>query len=109
MRSIRRSRPPAGLSILPFLKRAAVSSWCPDCQSDQIPRSRTRGIVESLLAFLRIRPSRGEEYDYRFFRRYFRHKSKAIRLARTTDARDCNHRTPRKASQRGYTPHIDMD
>src|SRR6267143_6954382 len=108
MRSIRRSRQPAGLSIPSFLK-SAVSNWCPDRQSDQIRRSRTRGIVASLLAFLQIRPYRCEEFDYRFFRRPLRHKPKAIRLARTTDARDCNHLTPREAFQDGHTPHIDMD
>jgi len=107
--SIQRSRQPAGLSILPFLKRAAVSSWCPDRQSDQTRGSRTSGVVESLLAFLQIRPYRGEEYDYRFPRCPFRQSCVSVVLASHIDLGLCNHLTPREASQRGYTSQIDMD
>jgi len=57
----------AGFSLSPILERAGASICCPDCQSDQIRRSKTRGTVESLLAFLRIRPYRCEECDGRFF------------------------------------------
>ena len=84
MRSIQRSRLTA-LSSLPLLEKAAVSIWCPDCQSDQIRRSRTRGTVESLLAILLIRPYRCEECDYRFFCWSIQSKSKATRPARTTN------------------------
>jgi hypothetical protein len=63
MRSIQRSRLPTGLSSLPFLEKVAVSISCPDFQSDQIHRSKTRGTVESLLAILLIRPYRCEECD----------------------------------------------
>jgi hypothetical protein len=63
MRSIQRLRLTAGSSFLPLLEKAEVSIWCPDCRSDQIHRSRTRGIIESLLAILLIRPYRCEECD----------------------------------------------
>lgn len=52
MGSIRRSVLPVELSFLPSLKNAAVSIWCHDCRGDQVRRSRTRGIVEHLLARL---------------------------------------------------------
>jgi predicted Zn-ribbon and HTH transcriptional regulator len=81
MGSIQRAKLPAGLSHLPPLERAAVSIWCPECQSDQIRRSRMRGIVESLLAFLLIRPYQCEECDYRFFRWSVRYKANPIPLA----------------------------
>jgi hypothetical protein len=50
MRSIRRSMLRAELSSLPSLQRVAMSISCPGCRSDQIHRSRTRGIIESLVA-----------------------------------------------------------
>src|ERR1700724_1326486 len=109
MRSIQRSRLTAGLSSLPLLEKAAVSIWCPDCQSDQIRRSRTRGTVESLLVILQIRPYRCQERDYRFFYRSIRSKSKATRPARTTNARDSNLPKPREASKGGHVTHADMD
>jgi predicted Zn-ribbon and HTH transcriptional regulator len=95
MRSIQRSRLPLGMSFLPSLERAAASRWCPDCQSDQVRRSRMRGIVESLLAMLLIRPYRCEECDYRFSRWSIRHKPNATRTARRTNGRDRNLLTPR--------------
>jgi hypothetical protein len=67
MRSIQRLRLTAWSSFLPLLEKAEVSIWFPDCRSDQIHRSRTRGTIESLLAILLIRPYRCEECDYRFF------------------------------------------
>jgi predicted Zn-ribbon and HTH transcriptional regulator len=109
VRSIQRSKLPAGMSSVPSLERAAVSIWCPGCQSDQIRRSKTRGIVESILAFLLIRPYRCEECDYRFFRWSIRHKPKATQPARTTNARDYELLTPREASHGGNTPYVDMD
>ncbi len=47
MRSIQRLLT-AGSSFLHLLENVAVSIWCPDCGSDQIHRSRTRGTIESL-------------------------------------------------------------
>jgi predicted Zn-ribbon and HTH transcriptional regulator len=85
MGSIQRARLPARLPFLPPLERAAVSIWCPDCQSDQIRRSRMRGIVEPLLAFLLIRPYRCEACDYRFFRWSIRYKAKPIRVEWTNE------------------------
>lgn len=82
-----RARLPADMS-LPFLKRRTVSISCPDCQSDLTRRSRTRGVVESLLAFLGIRPHRCEECDYRFFRWAVQHQPRTTRPTRTTNAQD---------------------
>jgi hypothetical protein len=56
MTLIQGSRLPSDVSFLPSLKTAAVPISCLGCQSDLIHRSKTKGIVESLLAFLRIRP-----------------------------------------------------
>lgn len=89
MESIPRSRLNADMPFLPSLKRAMVSISCPDCQSDVIRRSRTRGIAESLLAYLRIRPYRCEECDHRFFHWSLQHKPKATWSARRSNARDC--------------------
>jgi hypothetical protein len=58
MGSIQRLRLSADVSFPPSLKRSSVSISRPDCQSDLTHRSRTRGTVESLLVFLRIRPYR---------------------------------------------------
>jgi predicted Zn-ribbon and HTH transcriptional regulator len=85
MESIQRAKLSAGLSHLPPSERGAVSIWCPKCQSDQILRSRMRGIVESLMAFLLIRPYQCEECDHRFFRWSIRYKAKPIRLAWTNE------------------------
>src|SRR5882762_1542692 len=74
------------LPFLSLLEKPAVPIWCPDCQSDQIRRSRTRGTVESLLTILPIRPHRCEECDYRFFCWSIRSKSKVTRPARTTNS-----------------------
>src|ERR1700694_3197078 len=109
MRYFRRSGLPAGLSFFPILERAGASICCPDCQSDQIRRSKTRGSVESLLAFLQIRPYRCEECDYRFFRWSILGKPKATKPARITDARDSVLLTPRKASQGGNASQAGMD
>jgi hypothetical protein len=86
MRSIQRSRMPADTPFLPSRKKDKVSISCPDCQSNLTHESRTRGIVESLLVFLRIRPYRCEQCDYRFFRWSVQHKPKATRSPRTTRA-----------------------
>jgi predicted Zn-ribbon and HTH transcriptional regulator len=86
MRSNRRPRITAWKSFAPSLEKAAMSIWCPECQSDQIHRSKTRGIVESILAYLLIRPYRCEECDYRFFRWSIRHDPKATQPARSTNA-----------------------
>jgi len=86
MRSIQRSRPSADVSSLPSLKMGKVSISCPGCQSDLTHRSRTRGILESLLVFLRIRPYRCDECDCRFFRWRAQRKSKATRLPRRMNA-----------------------
>jgi hypothetical protein len=99
MRSPRRFGLPAEFSLLPSLKKAAESIWCPDCQSHQIRRSRTRGIIKFLLASLRIRPYRCKECDYRFFRWSLPHQPKSTRLARTTNARDWSPLTPPEMSQ----------
>lgn len=77
MESIRRSRLSVEFSFLPPLKSAVESIECPDCRSDQIRRSRTRGIVDSFLARLLIRPYRCQECDCRFFRWSIRHRRKA--------------------------------
>jgi hypothetical protein len=82
MRSIQRLKLPVGMSFLPSLERAAAARCCTDCQSDQVRRSRTRGIVESLLAVLLIRPYRCEACDCRFFRLSIRHKPKATRASK---------------------------
>jgi len=86
MRSIQRSRLSADVSSLPSLKKGKVAISCPYCQSDLTHRSRTRGIVESLLVFLRIRPYRCDECDCRFFRWRVQYKSKASRSPRTMNA-----------------------
>jgi hypothetical protein len=86
MGSIPRSRRSADVRTLPSLKKGKVSILCPYCQSDLTHRSRTRGIVESLLVFLRIRPYRCDECDCRFFRWGVQHKSKATRSPRTMNA-----------------------
>jgi hypothetical protein len=86
MGSIRKSRLAVEFSFLPSLKNAAASVWCPDCQSAQVRRSRTRGIVESLLAGLLIRPYRCEECDCRFFRWSTLHKPKATRRTRRSNS-----------------------
>src|ERR1700674_2573351 len=109
MKSMQRSSLPGGLSFRPFLEKAAVSIHCPDRRSDQIRRSRTRGIVESFFAILLIRPYRCEECDYRFFRWSIRHQLKAARSASSSDARDCTLLTPREASHGCHTTHADMD
>lgn len=103
-----RARLPADMS-LPFLKRRTGSISCPDCQSDLTRRSRTRGVVESLLAFLGIRPHRCEECDYRFFRWAVQHKPRTTRPSRTTNAQDYQLLRPQEASNSGRTPHADMD
>ena len=97
------------MSFAPSLKKPPVATGCPACQSDQIRRSKTRGIVESILAFLMIRPYRCEECDYRFFRWSIRHKRKATQPARTTNARDYELLTPAEASHGGNTPQPDLD
>src|SRR5271170_8254930 len=89
MRYFQKSGLPAGFSISPSLERSGAWICCPDCQCDQIRRSKTKGSVESLMAFLRIRPYRCEECDYRFFRWSIRSKPEATKPARTTNARDC--------------------
>jgi predicted Zn-ribbon and HTH transcriptional regulator len=108
MKSTERPRLTAGMSLAPLLQRAAVPLWCPDCQSDQIQRSKTRGIVQSILAFLLIQPYRSEECDYRFFRWSIRHKPKATQPKRTANAQYCELLTPGEASH-GNTLHADMD
>src|SRR5580700_4541519 len=109
MRSLRRSRLSADVSVHPSWKRAVVPVSCPDCQSDLTHRSKTRGIVESLLAFLRVRPYRCEECDFRFLSRSAQHKPKATRPARTTNARNYEPLTSQGVSPGGHTPHADMD
>jgi hypothetical protein len=86
LRPIQRSRLSADVSFLPSLKKGKVRISCPDCQSGRIHRSRSRGIVESLLVFLRIRPYRCKECDYRFFRWWAHHEPKASRSPRTMNA-----------------------
>jgi transposase-like protein len=86
MSSIQSSRLSADVSSLPSSKKGKVSISCPFCQSNLIHRSRTRGILESLLVFLRIRPYRCDECDRRFFLRRVQHKSKATRPPRTMNA-----------------------
>jgi transposase-like protein len=83
MRPIQRSRLSADASFLPSLKKGKAWISCPDCQSGRIHRSRTRGIVESLLVFLRIQPYRCDECDYRFFRWCVQNKSRTTRSPRT--------------------------
>lgn len=61
MRSMQRPTLSADVSFLPSQKRTSVSISCLDCQSYLTHRSRTRGIVEPLLVFLRIRAYRCEE------------------------------------------------
>ena len=109
MRSIQRSRLPPNMSFLPSLKKGRVSISCPDCQNDLTYRSRTKGIVEFLLVFLRIRPYRCEQCDYRIFRRSLQHKPKATRLPKTTSARDHQLLAPQEAPNGGHAPHADMD
>lgn len=109
MRFLYRSGLPSGFYFFPNWEKALVPICCPDCQSDEIRRSKTRGSVESLLAILRIRPYRCEECDYRFFRWSIRGKPKATKPARTTNAQDYVLPTPREASQGGNAPHADMD
>src|SRR6267378_3885165 len=109
MGSIQRAKLPAGLSHLPPLERAAVSIWCPECQSDQIRRSRMRGIGESLLAFLLIRPYQCEECDYRFSAGPFDTKPIQSRWHGETNDRNSNLPTACQASQDGHTSHTDMD
>jgi hypothetical protein len=86
MKSIQSSRLRARMSFAPSLERAAVSIWCPDCQNAQVRRSKTRGIVESLLALLLIRPYRCQECDCRFFRWSILHKPKATGPTRRSNA-----------------------
>jgi len=86
LRQIQRSKLSADVSSLPSLKKGKVSILCPYCQSDLTHRSRTRGILEFLLVFLRIRPYRCNECDRRFFRLRVQHKSKATRSPRTMNA-----------------------
>lgn len=86
MRSIQRSELLVDVSSLPSLEKGKASISCPGCQSDLTRRSRTRGIVESLLVFLRIRPYRCDECDCRFFRWCVQHKSQATRSPRTMNA-----------------------
>src|SRR6202521_1068955 len=109
MRSILKSRVPIGMPFVPSLESVAVSIGCPECQSNQVRRSRTRGIAELLLAFLLIQSYRCEECDNRFFRWTIRHKPKPTRPARRTNARDCNLLTSCKTSQHGHAPCTDLD
>jgi predicted RNA-binding Zn-ribbon protein involved in translation (DUF1610 family) len=109
MTSIRTSRLPSDVSFLPSVKSAAVPISCPDYQSDLIYRPKTRRIVESLLAFLRIQPYRCEECGFRFFRWSVPNITKATRPARTTNARNCQRLTPQEASNGGHAPQADMD
>ena len=49
---------------------------CPNCQGQMTHRSRTRGIVESvLLAAILVRPFRCEKCDSRFLRWSFNEKA----------------------------------
>jgi len=98
MRYLHTSGMPSGFGFSPILERAGSSICCPDCQSDEIRRSKTRGTVESLLVLLRIRPYRCEECDYRFFRWSIRSKPKATKPERTTNAPGCELLTPCEAS-----------
>lgn len=109
MRSLRRSRLPADVSVLPSWKRTAVPISCPDCQNGLTRRSKTRGLVESLLAFLQVRPCRCEASDFRFLRRSAQHAPKTTRPPGRTYARDCQRIMPPETSNGGHTPHPDMD
>jgi len=109
MESIQKSKPEVELSFLPSLKSAVESIWCPACQSDHVRRARTGGIAEPFLAKLLIRPYRCKECDFRFFHWSIRHKPKADRPARRSNARDCNVLTTREASADGRAPHAGMD
>src|SRR5580692_10268004 len=108
MESTRKSKLEIELSFLPSLKSAAESIWCPACQSDQVRRARTGGIAEPFLAKLLIRPYRCEECDFRFFRWSTRHKPKATRPARRSNARDSNVLATREASADGRAAHACM-
>jgi len=107
--SIQGSRLPSDILFLPSSKRAAVPVSCPDCQCGRIHRSRTRGTVEFLLAFLRFRPYRCEECDFRFFRWSVQHKLKPARPARIANARNYQQLTTHGASHGGLAPQADMD
>jgi transposase-like protein len=65
-------------------ERLTTQMHCPSCQSGHIHRSKTRGIVESLLARFRLRPYRCEECDCRFFRRHANRKSKSASFGSPT-------------------------
>jgi hypothetical protein len=58
---------------------------CPNCRSLMTHRSKTKGIVESVLKMAIFRrPFRCEECDSRFFRYCIREKPDADRLIRTS-------------------------
>jgi len=61
-----------------------MSIRCPCCQSHQIYRSRTKGILESLMTRVFVRPYRCLDCDYRFFRWSLKVKPEADRMARTS-------------------------
>jgi len=69
-------------SALP--EKAAVSNRCPCCQSNQIYRSRTKGILESVMSRIFVRPYRCVDCDCRFFRWSLRAKSASVRVVRTS-------------------------
>jgi hypothetical protein len=73
-----------GASFLFSFERVPVSICCPRCQSDQIHRSRTRGILEHLLTIIFVRPYRCEDCDLRFFRCSMSDKTRPVRLGRTS-------------------------
>ena len=58
---------------------------CPNCQSQMTHRSKTKGILESvLLAAIFVRPFRCEECDTRFLRHSFRKEPGPDRPERTS-------------------------
>ena len=67
-----------------LLERHAVSIRCPCCQSHQFYRSRTKGILESVMSRIFVRPYRCVDCDCRFFRWSLRAKSASVRVTRTS-------------------------
>jgi predicted Zn-ribbon and HTH transcriptional regulator len=67
------------------MRGVSVAIRCPDCHSGHIHRSRTKGVLESvLLATVCLRPFRCEDCDLRFFRWSMEKQSRSHRPARTS-------------------------
>jgi predicted Zn-ribbon and HTH transcriptional regulator len=75
---------PGWVVLSALTERDAMSIRCPCCQSDQIHRSKTKGILERVSTIIFVRPYRCVDCDYRFFRWSLRVKPEPGRMARTS-------------------------